>query len=126
MTLSFLYTSQSLCNLTIIAYDNNGNNRDQIYCSPLSILLSTLSTLSPKFIFISGFSITTICITVFYCTCYYCILSTHHNNEEAENLDYLACCCCHAYFVFINSLSIGAGPNFNSICTIWESFFKIS
>ncbi len=83
-TPSFPHTSQSLYNLTIIAYGNNGNNGNQICCSPLSTSLSISSTSSTRFIFISDFSIITICITVFYCTCYHCILFTHHNSEEVD------------------------------------------
>ncbi len=84
VTPSFPHTPQSLCNWTIIAYGNDGNNGDQICCSPLSTSSSTSSTSSTRFILILGLSITTICITVFYCTCYHCMISTHHNNEEAD------------------------------------------
>ncbi len=81
---SFPHTPQSLYNLTIIAYGNDGINGDQICCSLLSTLSSTSSTLSTRFILISGLSITTICITVFHCTCYHCMLFTHHKNKEAD------------------------------------------
>ncbi len=75
-TPSFPHIPQSLYNLTIIAYGNNSNNEDQICYSLLSILSSISSTSSTRFILISGLSITTIYIIVFYYTCYHCIYAS--------------------------------------------------
>ena len=45
--------------------------------------------------------------------------------KKLMNLDHLTCYHCHAYFVSINGLNAGAGPTFDSICTICKSFSSI-
>ncbi len=42
------------------------------------------------------------------------------------NLDRLICYRCYACFISIDSLSVGAGPTFDSICTVCKSFSRIS
>ncbi len=46
--------------------------------------------------------------------------------KKLMNLDRLAFCRCRICFVSIDSLSAGAKPTFDSICTICKSFSRIS
>ena len=75
------YIPQLLFNLTIIAYNNNSNNRDKTYCL---LFLTSSSISSTRFIPILSFSITTIYIIIFYYICYYYIFFMHHNNEKID------------------------------------------
>ena len=52
---------------------------------------------------------------------YLCIITI----KKPMNLNCLTCCYCYVYFIFVNNLSIRARPNFNSICTICKSSFRI-
>ncbi len=44
--------------------------------------------------------------------------------KKLINLDRLIYCCRRAWFVSVDSLNAGAGPTFNSICTVCKFFFK--
>ncbi len=56
----------------------------------------------------------------------YCDLLKIKTMKKLMNLDLLACCRYCACFVFIDSLSAGVKPTFNSICTICKSSSRIS
>lgn len=93
-------------NLTIIRYNTNNNNRDQIYCSFFIYLLASSFILSSisfiRFILISSQFITINYIIFIYYIYYLYILSTFYNNKKQINLNYLICC--YDYISFISIL----------------------
>ncbi len=56
----------------------------------------------------------------------YCDLQKIKIMKKLMNLDRLACCRRRACFISVDSLSVGARPTFDSICTICKSSSRIS
>ena len=87
---------------------------------PLYYLLHLLN-LSPFWAFLSPLSILLSSIVLVIIIYYLCIIT----KKKPMNVDCLPCCCYCIYFIAIKNLSIKVKPIFNSICTVYKSFFKI-